>query len=216
MPTEHPSRRLNLLLRMALLCLALLWITGCTSPMALEAAKGKLAADHKPIGIFKLRTENVYKPDYLPQVFQVIVISDSTKKSTTFKPSWPYKTVRGSYLEYLISIEAEPGTYHIESIAGQGVGNFFVGTFSFPINATFELTNGITYLGQIKMVNRERKEGEPHSGGVLPIIDQAVTGYFNSTFDVTLGDAWEADGVDFLQAYPFLKEVSISKSIMRK
>ena len=47
------------------------------------------------------------------------------------------------------------------------------GHFEFPVKGRFELTDGITYLGHVKMVNRQRKQGEERSGGVLPLIDRS-------------------------------------------
>jgi len=189
-------------------------VSGCTTRMALDASKGSYAHLSKPIGIFTLRTENTYKPFFEPEVKIIKVVSNKA-----FGPKKPFKREKNGYLEYLVSVDLAPGAYTLGRVYGQataGGGLLISGNFNFPINARFNLVSGVTYLGHVTMINRQRKEGEERSGGIFPLVDQAVCGFSGGTFDVTVTDRGETDIPDFVRAYPPLKDVNITKAIMQK
>jgi hypothetical protein len=199
-----------------LICLALFGFTGCANQMALDAHKGDFSNLNSPIAIFTLRTENSYKPSYQPQVAIIKVTSKSSKKEKVFGPNKPYKQGKDAFFEYLVSLDLEPGAYSLERIEGEATGLFIDGHFGFPIQAYFDVSSGIVYLGSLKMVNRQRKDGEERSGGVIPLIDQAVSGFSGGTFDLTISDRSETDIPEFIEAYPKLSGIEIVKGIMRK
>jgi hypothetical protein len=184
--------------------------------MTLDANKGNLAKVTKPVGIFTLRTENVYKPSFRPEVKKITLVSSSSKAKTTFDTSKPYKQEKKGYLEYLVSVDLAPGNYSIGNVEGGGSGFLISGHFSFPVKAHFDLASGIAYLGHVTMTNRERKEGEERSGSIFPLLDQSVCGFSGGTFDITVTDRGETDIPDFIQAYPALKDANITKAIMQK
>ncbi|MCG3148585.1 MAG: hypothetical protein PCFJNLEI_02030 [Verrucomicrobiae bacterium] len=194
-------------------------ISGCSTPgMALKSHTGSLASPKKPIGLFTLRTENSFKPHYVPEPSKIHILCNQSQKSAVVACDRPYKMVVGEYYEYLISVELERGDYVVGNVQGiaaapRGLG---IGRFGFPINTQFTLPNGITYLGHITMTNRERKEGEPRSGPVWPLIDQSASGFHGGTFDVSIIDRADVDIPEFIKAYPALKDVSITKSIMKR
>ncbi len=147
------------------------------------------------------------------------MVSIHSNKEKVFAANKPYKEGKKEYFEYLVSVDLEPGEYSLGRIEGEGLagGGFLIaGHFGFPVNARFTLSSGITYLGHVKMTNRERKEGEQRSGGIFPLIDQTVCGFSGGTFDVTVSDRSETDIPAFIEAYPRLKDVNITKAIMQK
>jgi hypothetical protein len=201
---------------LALVLFAAFSFSGCANKMALDANKGNLAKMNKPIAIFTLRTENVYKPSYQPEMRNISFVSSGSQGGKTVVPKKPYKQGKKEYLEYLVSVDLEPGDYKVGLVQG-GASSFLVsGNFSFPVNARFNLDSGITYLGRVTMKNRERKEGEDRAGSIFPLIDQSICGFSGGTFDITVADRGETDIPDFVQAYPSLKDVSITKGIMQK
>lgn len=195
--------------------MAVLVLAGCASqkPMTLETKKG--AAAGKSVGIFTLRTENSWKPAFEPQVRQ-IKIMPASGKAQAFVVAKPHKKQSKGFLEYLVSIDMDPGAYTLDEVNGVATGFLISGHFEFPVNGRFELGNGVTYLGHVSMANRERREGEPRSGGVLPLIDQSVVGFAGGTFDVTISDQSQTDIPDFLRTYPKLQGVNIGKAIMTR
>lgn len=217
---SNPNLRFlkNVIWNVVLVLFAAFCFSGCAygTRMALNANKGSLANLSKPIGILTLRTENAYKPTYEPEVNRIKFVSSSSHREKTFEPNKPYKQAKNEYLEYLVSVDLEPGDYLLGHVLGRGEGFLVAGHFNFPVNARLNLTSGITYLGHVTMTNRERKEGEERSGGVFPLIDQSVCGFSGGTFDVTVTDRGETDIPDFVRAYPALKDVTITKAIMEK
>ena len=201
---------------MVLVFFAAFCFSGCTTKMALDANKGSLAKLNKPIGIFTLRTENAFKPSYEPEVKRITLVSSSSHDKKTFAPNKPHKRAKNEYLEYLVSVDLAPGDYSLGHVQGTASGFLITGGFNFPVNARFNLTSGINYLGHVTMINRERKEGEERSGGLFPLIDQAACGFYSGSFDITVTDRGETDIPDFVRAYPPLKDVNITKSIMQK
>ena len=63
------------------------------------------------------------------------------------------------------------------------------------------------------MVNRKRKDGEPRSGGLIPLIDQAVTGYSTGTFDIKISDRYNEDLKVFKESYPFVENYEVKKNL---
>ncbi len=186
--------------------------------MALESTKDT-PGKTKPVGIFTLRMANRYRPGYQPAVKSVEVTSETNRKSTTFKTAKPYRELKNECNEYLVSVELEPGDYVVKHVAGDAVlagGLLVQGNFNFPANAHFTLpSTSIVYLGQVEMVNRERKPGEKRAGSIFLLIDQSITGFSGGTFDVKVSDQSETDIPAFRSAYPSLTGLNIEKAIMR-
>lgn len=211
-PQPH---RLAFAIHNVLLAACMASLAGCASPMALDARKTLVPGEGKPIGIFTLKTENKVKPGYQPEVASLHIVSDA-KKTTTFKPSRPYRQGDRQPYEYLISVELDPGNYALQRVQGLAGDGFFIqGNFDFPVNSTFTLAPAsVVYLGHVEMINRNRNEGEDRAGSLFPLIDQAVCGFSSGTFDITVSDQSEADIASFTAAYPALNGINIGKAVM--
>ncbi|MGB0910805.1 MAG: hypothetical protein ACPGYT_10600 [Nitrospirales bacterium] len=203
------------LLLLILLGMSLL-TTGCgiTKNMPLTQHATQLDTTKEGIAIFKLKMSNKYVPAYQPYVRKVNVIKVGEEEEIGFQVNQPYLKVEEQYHEYLVSLQLSPGMYLIEEIAG-GSGVFPVaGRYSFPIHAQFQIhQNKVTYIGNIEMVNRERKDDEPASGGLLPLIDQSVTGFSDGTFDVSISDSYDKDTKTFKEQFTLLSNHDIHKDL---
>jgi len=198
--------------------IGILWGSGCagTQPMALEAKSWAQDLPSHPIGMFTLKTTNSYKPSFRPAVYSIEIASEETGKRVVFRPASPYEENDES-MEYLVSVKLEPGTYSIKKVAGQTNKILVIGSFMFPIDAGFRLNpNEIVYLGHVEMVNRKRLSGEPRSGSIIPLVDQAVCGYSNGTFDVSISDRSRVDIPRFKSRYPELGHHEISTKILSR
>ena len=207
----------NTLINLMSLALAGLFLTGCASThkMTLDTNKGSLTKVKNPIGIFTLRMENAVKPSYQPQVNRIEAISSATQDKSYFTVKEPWNRDNG-YLEYLVSVDLPPGDYSLGRIMGTAESFLVTGWFDYPVNAHFTLPEGVTYLGHVTMVNRKRTGDEKRSGSIFPLIDQAVTGFGDGTFDITITDRSESDLPTFVRAYPLLKDININKAILQK
>jgi hypothetical protein len=192
---------------------------GCATmnPMALETETGALELTLKSAGLFTLRTSNQFKPPYQPDVKSIEMIPQESDKAVKFKVAKPHNQEKNLFFEYLISVDLSPGIYRIGNITGLSPNFLTIGSFNFPVGASFELSpNAVVYLGHINMVNRKRKEGEKRSGSIIPLIDQAASGYGGGTFDVLISDRSDIDIPIFEQTYPELEQHIIMKNIMKK
>jgi hypothetical protein len=187
-------------------------LTGCTSPMALKEKRSAAEIDDMTIAIFTVRTENSYHPSFHPKVTSAEIDEGGDDKIfivDKIQGSGPHTG------EFLISIDAEPGTHTLNDIAGSSFNGLIYGSFIWPIDATFTLQqNEITYIGHIDMDNRKRNDGEARSGSLFPLIDQSISGFSGGTFDVRISDRYDADIQLFVNAYPFIQGMPVYKSIM--
>jgi len=77
------------------------------------------------------------------------------------------------------------------------------------------IPNKISYLGHLDVVLRERKnDNEIRAGSVIPLIDQATSGFSTGTFDVVIEDRFDEDMKAFISEYPALQNVIIEKAIL--
>ncbi len=143
-----------------------------------------------------------------------------------YKKSWePDPTV-----EYLISMRLPAGKYILQEIGGMTCANYQETDFgkafasgmasdaSFCIPVYSEIIiepNEIVYVGNIEGVYRKREEKyELKAGPVVPLLQQALAGVQNCTFDVLITDKSEVDIPIFRDYYPALEKFIIKKRIL--
>lgn len=191
-----------------------LGISGCATSMPLTKDTKKLNFTKETIGIMSLKISNKHVPGYQPNVKIIEVLQIDTASKKTFEVEEAFHKVENEFNEYLLSFQLPPGFYKIWEVGGNS-GIFPVsGTFRFPMGAEFGLdSNTITYIGHVEMVNRERKDGEPRSGSIFPLIDQSVTGFSVGTFDITISDRYLDDVKLFKAKYPAIDGYEVKKNI---
>jgi len=190
--------------------------SGCAIKTQMPLTKNSLDINiqKEGIAIMTLKISNQYVPSYQPdvRVIEVTELGQTDKKS--FKVDEAYDRMKDQYNVYLISFQLSQGKYKIGRVLG--VSGFFpvTGHFEFPIDAEFKIrSKKITYIGYVEMINRGKKSGEPRSGGIFPLIDQAVTGFSGGTFDIVISDRYNEDIKVFKESYPFIKSHEIKKDI---
>jgi len=174
----------------------------------------QLNIDKEGIAIMSLKISNQYVPSYQPSVRVIEVTKSGQTNVKSFKVEEAYDRLENQYNKYLISFQLPPGKHKVGRVLG-GSGIFPVaGHFEFPIDAEFEVSsNKITYIGYVEMVNRKRKDGETRSGGILPLIDQAATGFSGGTFDIKISDRYNEDQKVFKESYSFIENYEVKKYI---
>jgi hypothetical protein len=204
--------------------------TGCSTmvgadfvkPTALNDKTNALDLQKESVALLTVKTSNMYKPGYQPDMWGIYVLTnDGKEKKETYRFGdklgrlEPYKADK-EFNEYLVSISLPAGKYKLSRINGTG-GVFPVrGNFVIPIFADFDLpSNKIVYLGRIEATLRERKnDDELRAGSVVPLIDQAATGFYSGTFDVNIFDNHDKDVALFKQTYPLLNNFTIEEAIL--
>jgi len=205
-------------IKIYLMVLLIILVSGCASKMALSTNTKQLNIDKKSVAIFRLRISNQYKPSFQPKVYKVRAIRLKESKIKTFKTNKPYAKAKKQYNEYLISLDLKPGRYKVgDVLGGASVPLLISAHFQFSLDAEFNVkSNEITYIGYIEMVNRKRKKGEKRSGSLIPLIDQAVTGFSTGTFDIKISDNYDEDIKIFKEKFPLINGYAINKYIAVK
>ena len=117
--------------------------------------------------------------------------------------------------DYLLRMAIPPGKYRVMAITGSGNLAIFPGMFQIPLQIDVDVAPGtVSYWGRIEGKTRERVGDEFRAGPVIPLIDQAATGWSGSTWDVVVRDACESDLQRFRASFPALKSVSVKKEIL--
>ena len=197
--------------------IVMIFLSGCKNPMALNKKLRSVDLSKNSIALFTLRTSNEFKPSFTPNVDWFEIINASSKKYRKFFKVDKAHAKSSKFNEYLVSVDVEPGKRTLGRVVGGNNVILVMASFAFAVNGTFEIPpKSVTYIGHIDMNNRERKKGEPRSGPIAPLLDQAVAGYSGGTFDVTISDRSASDIPLFTQTYPCLKDIQIGKALMQK
>jgi len=199
------------------------WFAICLLPLlAACATTHRMAIDHETerldlagnaLVLMSVKMVNGYKPDFQP----------TPTVAFLEKPM-----VRGAKdrLNYVIDAEAEQGgiyylrmavpagKYIVRGVGGISFRFLITGNCLLPIHNDMELKAGeVVYLGRVAGTIRERKDGELRAGPILPLLDQAITGFSGGTFDVLLEDQYEQDMKVFRQRFPVLNAAAVKRDI---
>ena len=119
--------------------------------------------------------------------------------------------------DYLFSMSTTPGELELSSVRFLRNALLIVGSAEFNLNQTINVpANQVIYIGNITASVLPRKGDEPRAGSVIPLIDQAVTGFSSGTFVVDIKDNYNEDIAILRKEYPFLADKKISKMILSK
>lgn len=194
-------------------------VSGCATfkPMALSDKVNSPDTGKESVALLTIKLANQYKPAFQPDLYYVTVLSqEGEKQRYAFRVGEAHHQVKEEFNEYLVSISLPPGKYKVVLINGLSRRFPISGQLVLPMSGPFELKpNAMVYLGRIEAVNRERKDdGELRAGPLIPLIDQAVTGFSGGTFDVKIVDNYDDDLAVFRQKYPTLSRFAIDRAVL--
>ena len=118
---------------------------------------------------------------------------------------------------FLVTQQIQPGSYTVSKIYGMSRQILITGNINFAVDAPFDVApNSVVYLGRVSGVNRERSSSDDQStGGVIPIIDQAVSGFGAGTLEVSLGDNYAEDVKVLKQEYASMQNLEVVRSPLK-
>jgi hypothetical protein len=193
---------------------------GCASTQEMSLKRDTQALDLKDKGLIlmSLQLKHDYKPKYQPNVLLVLVESaNGDSKGDTFNIPMDEdsKLETGGEVTYLLRMALDPGQYVIREAVGT-VSSFPITAFCrMPIHENIEVRrNNVAYVGRVRGVTRKRQEGEFRSGSLIPLLDQGVSGFAHSTFDVEVSDQRNADLKAFQTYFPALTNADIHIDIL--
>lgn len=203
-----------------IIVLTMFIISACATPMKMGLDKGTARIDLKGESLLLLSVElvNEYKPSYQPHAHVLHVEKpDSQGKEDRFNyitdEEGTFKSDTGN--KYVFRMTLKNGKYKIVGITGFS-GTFPVrGMFFMPLHSEIEIIDSsVLYLGKVRGKVRERKENEFRAGPVIPLIDQAVTGFSGGTFDVDVIDNYEEDLKFMMELFPALKNAQVKSAVL--
>ena len=112
--------------------------------------------------------------------------------------------------KYIFRARLKPGKYVVQGIFGYS-GIFPVhGTFFMPLHCEIEAKKGeVIDLGKVIAHTRKRQGNEFRAGPLLPLLDQAVTGFSETTFVVQTEASQAADLKEMKILFPALRTAQI-------
>jgi hypothetical protein len=206
-----------------------------TIEMAIKEGNEILSLQEKSVCLLTLRTENQFKPEWPPEVYNLELTHQDTNKKIHvavqsrnfgsllkkgFKDAFTLNKNTSSW-EGLVSFQLPAGRYRLTAVRGGCTRSIGIGaaiaTFDFPYNIPFEVQAGeYVYLGRIEMTNRERKsEDEIPSGDTTATrIPQHQAGFSTGTFEVKILDNFEVDIQKFKEKYPGISNYQVANRIL--
>ncbi|WP_051710693.1 hypothetical protein [Andreprevotia chitinilytica] len=204
-----------------LCCLAsALLLAACATPtkMGFNQKTEKLDVSQESIYLLSVDMKNEYKPDYQPTPW---ILHMEKNGGTTVADKLNYiADSEGAYTKdgangYLYRFSLKPGKYKLVADSGKYHSLLLFGHFLMPLHEEIEVKPGqIVYLGHVSGTIRLRKDKEFRAGAVIPLIDQAVVGAAEGTYDVTINDQYDADIAKFTEQFPVLKNAVVTKQIL--
>ena len=202
-------------IKLAILAL-LVGLTGCASfsPMALNSSSKTVDVSSKSV---LLMTLDVFRTDGSRHHPNPKFINFEKPNGTDKAEIKTFKLDDSDSLEskagrdvYLLSVDLEPGQYKLTGITGDANAFPFHGFFFVPLLMDVSIQkNAVTYIGRVKAELRPRQGNEFRAGGVIPLIDQAVSGVSTGTFDIAVEDFSQEDIPFFRATYPALTKTEI-------
>ena len=116
---------------------------------------------------------------------------------------------------FLLRMALAPGPYTLFEVFGRARAFPINAFFVVPVMASLDVPgNSVTYVGRITARLRPRSETEFRAGPVIPLLDQAIAGISNSTWDITIDDRYDHDLVLFRDNFPALSRASIGRRLL--
>lgn len=199
---------------------SILLLSACasTNKMAFQDDAETPASAKKPIFLMSATFTNNYRPSFHPSVLHVHVdrnVTGGDSDRLSFRMDEKGKLDSSAGNEYLIRMELDKGDYVLRGMTGIAGGFPILGNFNAPLLLNLKADDaGVYYLGHVDATVRERNENEFRAGPVIPLIDQAVTGFSGGTFDIAVSDRFDKDESLFKSRFLALNGVGIKKAIL--
>lgn len=183
--------------------------------MALSKSTLKVDFEKGPLAILFITTENKVSPSYIPYIEKILLNQVQLNEEDYYKLNSPIQSEE-KQATYLVSFQLPEGDYEMNQISGSS-GIFPVtGRFFWECELEFSLNSSdLVYLGNLDFKNRKKRIGEAASGFILPLIDQAVTGFSTGTIEMEINNQKSNDLEMLYSNYPFLKDRSVTTQLLK-
>lgn len=203
--------------------LGTLLTSGCATvaPMSPTTKTDSIDTTKNSYVLMTVTLKNAYHSSYQPSPIVVNLergAADSRQDRLNFKFDEyddQKSTTTDSGDHYFVRMPLAPGKYTMRGITGQSGIFPFHGMFFTPLHEVVDVKpNSIVYLGHIDATVVERKDGELRAGPLIPLIDQAATGFSGGTWDISVSDHYDDDVTAFKKDFPALSNASIDHDVL--
>lgn len=202
--------------------LSALALGGCATPGQVAFNKNSTTLPDQSQAVILLATtmKNINKPHFQPAADVLYVETPNANKKAdriNFVMDRDGTVKEGGKTVYLYRGMLKPGRYVIPGILGT-TGNFLIHASCFlPMHSDLVVDQpGIYYLGRVDGVIRPREDTkEFKAGSSIPLIDQAVAGISNGTWEVHIYDDTSEDLALYRQRFPVLRSANIQMHVLR-
>jgi len=201
-------------IRSALVGVVMVLLTGCATSVkpGLTGTTEKIDLGSESLVLLMAELSNDYKPSYQPEALVLNIETPDAKESKDRLNVLADE--EGAILtphmnKYIFRARLKPGKYVVRGITGMS-GTFVRGMFFVPLHSEIDAKQGeVINLGKVIARTRARQGNEFRSGPVIPLVDQAVTGFSGSTFDVQTQGSQDEDLKLLKSRFPALKTAQI-------
>jgi hypothetical protein len=197
-------------------------LSACATPMKMGVTRetAKVDVTKESLLLMSVRLENAFKGSFHPApgvLFVETPGASSKENRLNFIADREGGGADDTGTETQFRVMLPPGRYQLVAISA-GVFRFPInGTAIVPLHTEIEVKpQTVTYLGRVVAKTRERGENEFRAGPPIPLLDQGVSGFSRTTWDIEFQDAATADLESMRKNFPALVGVEIRKEILPK
>lgn len=198
-------------MRLLLVAFFSLFLFGCATKneMAIDQSTKVIDLKEKSIVLLRIKTTNEYKPDSKLNNYSFHV-EQNERDGKAGKQYFVVNNQLNKDGYEFISMALVPGKHELSKVLTTVNRVLIRGMGFMPLNFEIDVKpNTVSYLGNLSSKIRERVGEEFRAGAVIPLVDQAVSGYSGGTWDVVNTDQFDQDIALFREAFPVLKQVDI-------
>lgn len=187
--------------------------------MPLSKDTTQLDTSKKSVLVARLKIKNENKPSHQPKLLAVFMNQTVAGKEEQFSFTSPtVVSDQGEQgIDYLISMDVEPGKAKLNMARFlRQVPLLLMAMADLPFQFDLDVpADKVVYLGNIEATIVERaNDSQPRAGSVIPLIDQAVAGFSNGTFQLKISDQFDADTQEMQKQFPVLAGKTIDKQVL--
>jgi len=205
--------------KLLLLCISC-FLFGCANrlPIAIDSSSARLDIGDQSLLLLTVDISRAEKSRFMPIPDYLLLDLPGNDGKPTGKmlplDGDGYLYPDDEHAIYAFRVKVPPGEVRIKGITGRAKAFPISGFFVLPIGMTVQANKGaVTYIGRIDALLRPRTDLEYRAGGVIPLIDQAITGLSTGTFDVQIKDMSSEDLKLLRSAYPAIASTPIETRI---
>jgi hypothetical protein len=211
-----------ILRRMLSALCALLIASGCATrmPMGVTKDTAKIDVSSQSTVLMTSSLANAFKESFHPET-HFLNVEKPNAQSASDRPNFVADSegalISDSGNQYLYRMQIAPGQYSLIAVTGFARRFPIMGTFQVPMLLEFDVPpNSVIYLGRLMAKTRERAETEFRAGPLIPLVDQAVSGFSRTTWDVEIRDDEADDLQNFRRGFPALRDVTVIKRLLHR